>query len=188
MKKHFLILNLLFVSVLSFAQYGSGYNNYNDSFDKTNELKINTLSLLTYGTEIGFEKSMNEGMGIGITAMIPYQNTGSLEFMKTNLNFNISPYMRYYFSPMNSGFFVEGFGMYANRKDPNYSISNTTYSTEPNFSTLGLGIGAGHKIVSYSGFTFEGDAGIGRNLILPQNATLAQNFILKLGVSAGFRF
>ena len=87
---------------------------------------------------------------------------------------------------MNYVFFFEGFGMYANRKDPHYDSS--TIDTTPNYSTLGLGIGGGRKWVSPSGFSLEGSAGIGRNIVLPENANLAQNFVVKVGVSAGFRF
>ena len=87
---------------------------------------------------------------------------------------------------MNSGFFFEGFGMYANRKDPNYDSS--IIEATPNYSTLGLGIGGGRKWVSPSGFSLEGSAGIGRNIVLPENANLAQNFVVKVGISAGFKF
>ena len=181
-KKLFIATSLL-AMFFSFAQY-RGYRNYGS--DKTNELKVNALSLLVYGTEVGYEKSATDNVGIGASVMIPYQNEGSPDFLKPNLNYYVSPYVRFYFNPMNSGFFFEGFGMYANRKDPNYDSS--IIEATPNYSTLGLGIGGGRKWVSPSGFSLEGSAGIGRNIVLPENANLAQNFVVKVGVSAGFRF
>ena len=51
-KKLFIATSLL-AMFFSFAQY-RGYRNYGS--DKTNELKVNALSLLVYGTEIGYEK------------------------------------------------------------------------------------------------------------------------------------
>lgn len=184
-KKLFIATSLL-AMVFSFAQYRSYRNYRNYGSDKTNELKVNALSLLTYGTEIGYEKSVSDDVGFGATVMIPYQYEGSPDFLKPNLNYYVSPYVRFYFDPMNSGFFFEGFGMYANRKDPNYDSS--AIDATPNYSTLGLGIGGGRKWTSPSGFSLEGSAGIGRNVMLPENASLTQNFVVKVGVSAGFKF
>jgi hypothetical protein len=182
MKK--MIFLFLLASAFSFGQYRSDYGRL--SPDRTNEIKVNALSLLIYGTEIGYERIVSDGVGAGISVMVPYKNTASDKILTTSLNYYISPYVRYYFEPMASGFFFEGFGIYANRK---HDTSDASYTpTTPNYSTFGLGFGGGRKWVQYSGFTFEASAGIGRNIIVPDHATLAQNFSFKLGVSAGYRF
>lgn len=184
MIKKILIVALFSTAIFSFAQYRDYGDHYGET-NKTTELKVNALTILTYGAELGFEKSVTDGIGLGTTVMIPYHNTGELEWLNTNLNYYVSPYARYYMNSNNSGVFFEGFGLYANRKDPNYTSSSYT---QPNYSTFGLGIGGGTKWVNYSGFTLEASAGVGRNFILPEDASLLRNFIFKAGVSAGFRF
>ncbi|MEN2434546.1 hypothetical protein AAH994_03955 [Weeksellaceae bacterium A-14] len=112
--KKFLTLAFAAIAAMTNAQYRM--NNYNGN-EGQNDVKINMLSLFFYGTEFGYERILNPNVGIGGSVMIPYGDNIRL-VIKSNLNYYVSPYIRYYFNGFGpaSGFFVEGFGLLSDGK------------------------------------------------------------------------
>jgi hypothetical protein len=190
MKKIFLV-SLLLISISIFSQYKNRpilYNNNGGNFGQ-NDFKVNALSLFFYGAELGYERIVNPNIGVGATAMIPYGDNARL-VIKSNLNYYVSPYLRFYFNNFGpaSGFFVEGFALYSDGKyNPNDSNGNSL-DTQKNYSALGAGIGIGEKWVDRSGLFFELNAGLGRNFTIPQDAPTSLILIGKIGASVGYRF
>ena len=153
------------------ATYSGRYafSNYDKFRNRTsNSLLLNAKNKY-FGWQLNFGQNYREGFRESIIDKISGVFTDQIQrgyFVKSALTFDVG-------------------------KDRLLTVSYThldVYKRQPNYSTLGLGIGGGRKWVSPSGFSLEGSAGIGRNIVLPENANLAQNFVVKVGVSAGFRF
>lgn len=192
MKKIFLV-GMLMVSSFAFSQYGYhrnyGGGNYGGGNFGQNDIKLNALSLFFYGTEFGYERIVNNNFGVGATAMIPYGENARL-VIKSNLNYYISPYFRYYFNNFGpaSGFFLEGFALYSDGKYTPENYSSDVTIVQKNYSALGAGIGIGEKWVDRSGLFFEANAGLGRNFTIPEDASTSLILIGKIGASIGYRF
>lgn len=191
--KKFFLATMLIASTIAFSQYRSyprNYGNYGGGNFGQNDIKINALSLFFYGTEFGYERLLNNNIGLGATAMIPYGENARL-VIKSNLNYYVSPYFRFYFNNFGpaSGFFLEGFALYSDGKyTPEDTNGNTISSVQKNYSAMGAGIGIGSKWVDRSGLFFEANAGLGRNFTIPQDASTSLILIGKIGASVGYRF
>lgn len=169
------LLVIAFLSIGSLT-YSQAYRNY----DQNQELKFNIgLFLATTTVEGSYEYFFTEDTSVGGT--LYFDNT-PLDY---NGNFGIGPNFRAYFGyAPRSGFFAEAFALYyTGELDDNYVNPHTLKNR---YNTTALGIGLGHKFVTYSQkFSVEFNAGIGRNI----NPLEYQNtFMYRAGLSIGFRF
>tara|TARA_R110000868_G_scaffold124959_3_gene330053 strand:+ start:17392 stop:17910 length:519 start_codon:yes stop_codon:yes gene_type:complete len=169
-------LVLLFLVLSSGIATAQAYREY----DQNQELKFNIgLFLASTTVEGSYEYYLSEDTSVGGTI---YFDNDALDY---NGNFGIGPNFRAYFGyAPRSGFFAEVFGLYyTGEVDPQM---NTTRSIENKYSTTAIGLGIGHKFVTYSQkFILEVHAGFGRN-VNPQE--YQDTFMYRAGLSIGFRF
>lgn len=171
--KKLLALILITSSTIGFSQ---AYRNY----DQNQELKFNIgLFLASTTVEGSYEYFFTEDTSVGGTL---YFDNNPLDY---NGSFGIGPNFRAYFGyAPRSGFFAEVFALYyTGELDDKYANPQTLKNR---YNTTALGIGLGHKFVTYSQkFSLEFNAGIGRNI----NPLEYQNtFMYRAGLSVGFRF
>jgi len=175
MKKLFIVM-CLSSCVLGFSQE-------KEPIDfKRNELKGNALFLVLGAVELTYERLITDDSGLGVSLFFISED----EFESS---FSLTPYYRAYFGKKPAaGFFVEGFSMI------NTGISNTSYRSDNNgnliiidrdrFTDFALGFGLGSKWVHKRGFTFEINAGIGRNLFSDESPEV----VPRGGITLGYRF
>jgi len=149
---------------------------------KRNELKGNALFLVLGAVELTYERLITDDSGLGVSLFFISED----EFESS---FSLTPYYRAYFGKkLAAGFFVEGFSMI------NTGISNISYRSDNNgnlliidrdrFTDFALGFGLGSKWVHKRGFTFEINAGIGRNLFSDESPEV----VPRGGITLGYRF
>jgi len=175
MKKLFIVM-CLSSCVLGFSQE-------KEPIDfKRNELKGNALFLVLGAVELTYERLITDDSGLGVSLFFISED----EFESS---FSLTPYYRAYFGKKPAaGFFVEGFSMI------NTGISNISYRSDNNgnliiidrdrFTDFALGFGLGSKWVHKRGFTFEINAGIGRNLFSDESPEV----VPRGGITLGYRF
>ena len=160
-----------------------GFSQEKEPIDfKRNELKGNALFLVLGAVELTYERLITDDSGLGVSLFFISED----EFESS---FSLTPYYRAYFGKKPAaGFFVEGFSMI------NTGISNTSYRSDNNgnliiidrdrFTDFALGFGLGSKWVHKRGFTFEINAGIGRNLFSDESPEV----VPRGGITLGYRF
>lgn len=175
MKKLFIVLCL--------SSFTFGFSQEKDTtYFKRNELKGNALFLVLGAVEVTYERIINDDSGLGVTLF--FVNEDEFE-----TSFSLTPYYRAYFGKKPAaGFFVEGFSMI------NTGVSSTYYRSDNNgniivtdkdrFTDFALGFGVGSKWVHKRGFTFEVNAGIGRNLFSSDSPEV----VARGGITLGYRF
>lgn len=177
----------LFLYLITFS---FSYSQDKETFDfKKNELKGNALFLIIGAAEITYERLLNEESGVGVSLFVAYANN-------MDQKINLSPFYRFYFGKKPAaGFFVEGFGMlnsYSYNKydyvvyDPYPLYTSSETITKDNRTDFALGFGLGSKWISKSGFLFEVNAGIGRNLFNSNDTNFT--IVGRGGISMGYRF
>jgi hypothetical protein len=182
MKKMILAVAILFSFNAVNAQ--SANDTIADPYNKQNELKLNGLLLLAGAFEASYERNLNEESSIGISFFTPFDN----ENLDADVKYYISPYYRVFFGKKYAaGFFVEGFGMLN-------SIDRESFVDSPQggryvdktVTDFALGLGLGGKWITKSGFVFELNAGVGRNLF--ETDFDDSNLVGKIGFNLGYRF
>lgn len=180
---------LLLITSLGFAQENTTITNtVAKEVLKKNELKGNALMLVIGMPEFTYERLLNEESGMG--ASLAFSLTDDIE-----TKFALSPYYRFYFGKKPAaGFFVEGFGM-LNMIDVEdelyYDYETGTYTPleGDKYFDFALGFSVGAKWMTKSGFLFEINSGIGRNLFNPDKNDYYDNTIVaKGGFILGYRF
>lgn len=167
MRNAFFIL-FCFITLLSHGQ-----NN------KTNELKLNGAFILAVALDISYEKLLSQETSAGAAFLLSYGNKEA----QLDYTYYLSPYYRFFFgNKYASGFFIETFGM-LNSSDRNVKENGIYKKKEKHDFAIGFGSGA--KWVSKSGFIFELNFGVGRNLLI-QNAD--SNIVGKANFNIGFRY
>jgi hypothetical protein len=132
--------------------------------------------------ELTYERLITDDSGLGISLF--FVNEDEFE-----TSFSLTPYYRAYFGKKPAaGFFVEGFSMI------NTGVSSIYYRSDNNgnlivtdkdrFTDFALGFGVGSKWVHKRGFTFEVNAGIGRNLLSRDSPEV----VPRGGITLGYRF
>jgi hypothetical protein len=103
----------------------------------------------------------------------------------------VSPYYRIFFGDKYAGgFFLEGFGMLNSTKGRSTEFSNgfdpIIITREDDVTDFALGFGLGGKWMTRSGFVFELNGGVGRNLFNTDKNEY--DFVGKFGFNLGYRF
>lgn len=189
--KKFIGFTLLLISYLGFAQETETKTTTEVTEElKKNELKVNALMLVVGMPEFTYERLLNEESGVGVSVAFAL-----IDEIETK--FTLSPYYRFYFGKKPAaGFFVEGFGM-LNLIDVEdelyyeYDNETDTYTTleGDKYLDFALGFGIGAKWMTKSGFLFEINSGIGRNLFNnDKNDYYDHTFVGKGGIILGYRF
>jgi hypothetical protein len=160
-----------------------------ENFDKKNEFRIDPTYLVFAGAlYINYERIINMESGTGISLLI--SNGKDL-----NTKFALIPYYRFYFGKKPAaGFYFEGFTMYSVfkadeiiRNNNNFYYDTTLKSVT--ISDLAIGFGIGGKWITNSGFVFELNFGVGRNLLNDYTKyDSGTKIISKGGISIGYRF
>lgn len=175
MKKLFVLISLT-SSLLGFSQE-------KETTDfKRNELKGNAIFLVAGALEVTYEKLLNEESGVGVSLFLAITD----DF---DTNFALTPYYRFYFGKKPAaGFFVEGFGTLNSYDDSIYTGQNSSYNYYKDISRtdFALGFGLGSKWITTSGFLFEINAGVGRNLF--NSSDTDHEIVGRGGIILGYRF
>jgi len=97
-------------------------------------------------------------------------------------------YRRYLGKKHASGFFIEGFAMYHQKKDLfNRNFNSSTFNVLETKSDFALGVGIGYKWVSKKGLILQAHLGAGRNIFNGKNS-YGELFPGKAGISIGYGF
>ena len=150
---------------------------------KKNEVKGNGIFLVLGAAEFTYERILNEDSAVGASLFFASKN----DFDTT---FSFTPYYRAYFGKKPAaGFFCEGFGMLNTGKNGSYSeydsVNDVYYDVKgTKFTDFALGFGLGSKWIHRSGFVFEINAGIGRNLFDDNSPEV----VGRGGITLGYRF
>ena len=172
---------ILVVLCLSLLTFGYSQEKTKVDFPK-NEIKGNALFLVAGALEVTYERILTEETSFGASVFIAITE----DF---DTNFALTPYYRFYFGQKPAaGFFVEGFGSLNSYDDSIYTGENSSYNyyKEVSRTDFALGFGLGSKWITKSGFLFEINAGVGRNLF---NSSDTDHEILgRGGITLGYRF
>jgi hypothetical protein len=173
------LLVLLCLSALTF-----GYSQDEKKVDfKKNEIKGNALFLVAGALEVTYERILTEESAFGASVFIAITD----DF---DTNFALTPYYRFYFGKKPAaGFFVEGFGSLNSYDDSIYTFQDSSFNSnykEVSRTDFALGIGLGSKWITKSGFLFEINAGVGRNLF--NSSDTDYEIIGRGGITLGYRF
>jgi hypothetical protein len=176
MKKIVLLLGL-FVGIVGYSQEKQA------TVFPRNEIKGNALFLVLGALEVTYEHLITEESGFGSSISI----TATDDFQS---KFAITPFYRFYFGRKPAaGFFVEGFGSLNSYEDENFfdifSSWQNKYSTVKR-TDFALGFGLGAKWLTRTGFVFEINGGVGRNLFNSSDTDF--QIIGRGGVTVGYRF
>ena len=175
MKKNFLLLSVLSISISSWSQG-----------PRRHEIKIDALGILVVPTlELSYEYAMNIHSGVGVATSL------RLDAPDDDYEaFTLAPYYRQYFydnqSYGNKGFFIEALVQYSNGKDENKVVNeNRGITSIENYNDIGIGFGGGVKWITPNGLTIDASAGLGRNFKLDENSP---DFFFRWGINLGYRF
>jgi hypothetical protein len=151
-----MLVTALFAGISLFSQ---GNENTTKSIeDRKHEIKLDGIKLIAGSIlETTYEFVQNKNSGFGASLLINLDSDN--DYLE---DFSISPFYRMYFFNKEDygakGFFVEGFGKYANGDDAYFGNQEETYN---DFS---LGMSLGKKWINSSGFVFELLVGVSRSL------------------------
>lgn len=169
--------------IICLSVFAFGYSQDEKQFDfKRNEIKGNALFLVAGALEVTYEKLLNEESGVGVSLFLAITD----DF---DTNFALTPYYRFYFGKKPAaGFFVEGFGSLNSYDDSIYTGENSSYNYYKDVSRtdFALGFGLGSKWITKSGFLFEINAGVGRNLF--NSSDTDHEIVGRGGIILGYRF
>lgn len=134
----------------------AGIGQVNAQIDAT----INPIGLLWANFSLGADFGITEDFSIeGLVGF----GAGNEDIADYNA-FNVTANGKYYFNPKEGAdrFYAFGFLRYVTR---NYDYGNDSGFVNYNQNRIGLGVGAGTKIVSTKGFVFDINLGAGRALV-----------------------
>lgn len=172
---------LLILFCLTIFTFGYSQDKETTNFNK-NEIKGNALFLVAGALEVTYEKLLNQESGVGVSLFLAITD----DF---DTNFALTPYYRFYFGKKPAaGFFVEGFGSLNSYDDSIYTGENGYYNYYKDISRtdFALGFGLGSKWITKSGFLFEINAGVGRNLF--NSSVTGHEIVGRGGIILGYRF
>lgn len=156
------------------------------SLYQKDEVRLNAGYLLFYGVEGAYERILTDDLGVGTSVLFV-----AYERLNEGMNFNVSPFVRYYLGKKPaSGFFVEGFASVFNKNHIHYEYHypNSSNVKDEKHTGFALGFGLGIKwIKSTSGFYIEVSGGVGREPRAEKDNDFSP-FIGKGGLSIGLRF
>ena len=199
MKKFTLLLLIAFISL----QFNAQENNqeekeeYTRDLNKKYEIKINTFNLIALSSlDFSYEKLINSESSFGVALFYNFTDNDDNYDIGFPKKFSITPYYRWFFSDKGyaRGFFVEGFGMLNTYQNVYYNYdSYDSYDKIDHETGFALGISAGGKFVTKSGFTTEVYLGVGRNLIKKESHEddyydFEFDIVGRFGISLGYRF
>jgi len=149
-KKILSLVVIMMVSTLGFSQV---------------EVKINPISALFGQISVSAEYIVKEN--IGAEATLGYYFKADESFGETSKSSGIVTnfLFKYYFSPSEAGgdkFYVFPYARYAKRTWT-FNDANTNSEIEGSITSIGVGFGAGYKIVAESGLLFDFGLGVGKN-------------------------
>ena len=172
------------LALLCLMVFNFGYSQEKEtaSFYK-NEIKGNALFLVLGAVEVTYEHLLNEDSGFGVSLF--FANKEDFD-----TNFSLTPYYRAYFGEKPAaGFFVEAFSMVSTGENGSYTgydynTDTSNYVEGEKYTDFALGFGLGSKWIHSRGFTFEINAGIGRNLL----GSYSPEIVGRGGITLGYRF
>lgn len=191
MKKTILILAILAVSLLGFAQKTHKVMGWKITKDvPLNELKVN-LPLLIFGThpEISYERILASDISIGASLGV------SLNKENYPYQFMFTPHFRWFFGGSSksmeksgTGFFIEANGATYSRVVETYPNPGGTnvYDNQKSIFGAGLGVALGWKYLSKNNWVGEIYGGAGRNFL--KNDYEGAEAYPRVGISIGKRF
>lgn len=169
---------VLVVVCLSLFAFGYSQEKEKITFPK-NEIKGNALFLVLGAFEGTYERILSEESSFGTSVYIAITDDFAT-------NFALTPYYRFYFGKKPAaGFFVEGFGS-LNSYESYYYSNNWSSTNIENRTDFALGFGLGSKWITKSGFLFEINAGVGRNLFNSNDTDY--EIVGRGGITLGYRF
>jgi hypothetical protein len=148
----------LFALLLFFALLG-----FNNRLAAQVDVTINPVGLLLADISLGADFAISQN--ISVEATVGYGSgslgLGSDEFKWTSIPINAVG--KYYFSPKRGadGFYVDLFLRNVNRT---YDATPASGDADVKWNRLGLGFGAGYKVVAAKGFVFDIGLGVGRSI------------------------
>lgn len=171
MKKTTFIL-LLLTSTITFAQQ---------------EVKLDILDALALKTiEASYEHYLNEDSSVGVSLLFNFEKRNS-DF-RYNEDQMITPYFRHYFTSQRTwntyGEVFFGYNKGKKKTETTLIGSNQKETNYKDYSDGALGIAAGAKYISKSGFLVDIYGGLGRNLFNKTSPTI----VPRVGVNVGYRF
>ena len=175
MKKLILLICVALTATLTYAQ--------EDTKLRSNEIKVNALTLVLGNPEISYERLLNENSGLGLSVNFNVANNQLLPY-----NYMIMPYYRLYVgSKRAAGFFFEGSLAYLSEEVESYVYQgNGGYSYKISDETgFGVGVAIGGKFLIKKSIIFEFFGGLGRNFNANDDGSYAYP---RVGVSIGKRF
>ena len=201
------IIVILFASLISISAFSQERvrsffrKEKQEVFVPVNELKLNlgTTVFLLY-PEISYERVFKEDLSFGFSAGINLNPNHY--FMNSYLNFNLTPYFRWFFGgnrvatqKTGAGFFIEGSGSFFGANDYYnryyYDCYESgfcgTYHNRSSTAGAGIGLGIGWKYISKNNWVGEFMLGAGRDLVNTSRYS-NDNFYPRVGVSIGKRF
>lgn len=144
------------------------------------EVKFNGLSFAIGAVDFEFERTLNKYSSVGMSFRLAYKE-GQYSEISTF-------YRRYLGKNHASGFFVEGFALYHQKKDLfNRTFDVGTLSVLETRSDFALGVGIGYKYVSKKGLILQAHVGAGRNIFNGKNS-YGELHPGKAGISIGYGF
>lgn len=184
MKRTVFLLLIAFISLNAFSQNNPSVLGWKITRDiPANELKVNlpTTVFLLY-PEISYERILNSDMSLGVSAGV---GLGSDEYP---LDFNITPYVRWFFGGNSkslerygAGFFIELNGSVFATETNSYDYNTNSYNYNSSDFGAGLGMGIGWKYFTRNNWIGEILLGFGRDFV-------NDGAYPRLGVSIGKRF
>ena len=169
--------------LLCLVSFGYNYGQQKDTIVlKKNEIKGNALFLVAGALEVSYERILTDETSFGTSVFIAFTEDFAT-------NFALTPYYRFYFGKKPAaGFFVEGFGSLNSYEGSIYTGENSSfnYYKEVTRTDFALGFGLGSKWITKSGFLFEINGGIGRNLF--NSSDTDYEIVGRGGITLGYRF
>lgn len=144
------------------------------------EVKLNGLSFAIGAIDFEVERTLNKYSSVGMSFRLAY-NEGQYSEISTF-------YRRYLGKKYASGFFIEGFALYHQKKDLfSRTFDVGTLNVLETKSDFALGVGIGYKWVSKKGLILQAHLGAGRNIFNGKNS-YGELFPGKAGISIGYGF
>lgn len=150
------------------------------------EIKVDILNALALKTiEVSYEHYLNEDSSAGISLLFNFEKRTS-DF-RYNEDQMITPYFRHYFTSgrvwNTYGELFFGYNKGKEKKEITTENSKTEIQYKK-YTDGALGIAAGAKYLSKSGFLVDVYGGIGRNLFNKISPTI----VPRVGINIGYRF
>ena len=147
---------------------------------QNHEVKIDVLDMVAFKTlDLTYQYNLNEESSVGLSVFTPLSDGKYLFEDESISSFRITPYYRHYFQLAGSNnFFADAF------LTINSGTNYTQDISEKDYTDGAFGFNVGKAYISPRGFVLEGFIGGGRNLFESDGP----DFIIRLGVNAGYRF